>query len=514
MTFAGTCRLCKLPVMEPDTHILLRKMPTTMDRVPFVLWGVALFVVKYALDFSIAHSLFARTWTPWDYLVTSAPFSALVNLSSDATFHLTLLGVAIPFIFVGVLLTVARLRAIGWSPWLAVLFFLPVVNLMFFVVLAVTPSLPLARRVVPAIPLSEVLAAVDVPENGDDSTVVTYGHEAPPTGFRRWLPEGKGASLIVASLLPVPFGMLLTYVAVHLFRDYGWGVFVALPFVQGVLASAIHGARRYRSVGQCLSAALLCGVFTTIATFSLAIEGLGCLVMLLPLAIPIMLIGGVVGFSIQASSRAPQVTRAPAAPFWSLVPLALAVPMFMTAEHAAKPQAPIYAVTTSVDVDAPPTEVWRHVISFGRIPPPSAGDWMFRAGVAYPVEATIDGAGTGAIRRCEFSTGAFIEPITTWDEPRLLKFDVTSNPPAMREWTPYANINTPHMNDFLVSHGGQFHLIPLDGGKRTRLEGTTWYEHNLWPAGYWRLWSDAIIHRIHGRVLRHVKSLSESPKSS
>ena len=41
------------------------------------------------------------------------------------------------------------------------------------------------------------------------------------------------------------------------------------------------------------------------------------------------------------------------------------------------------------------------------------------------------------------------------------------------------------------------------------LTGSTWYQHHLWPADYWRLWSDAIIHRIHLRVLRHIKVLSE-----
>lgn len=30
------------------------------------------------------------------------------------------------------------------------------------------------------------------------------------------------------------------------------------------------------------------------------------------------------------------------------------------------------------------------------------------------------------------------------------------------------------------------------------------YRHRLWPSAYWRLWSDAIIHRIHMRVLRHI----------
>jgi hypothetical protein len=47
-------------------------------------------------------------------------------------------------------------------------------------------------------------------------------------------------------------------------------------------------------------------------------------------------------------------------------------------------------------------------------------------------------------------------------------------------------------------------LTPLPNGG-TRLEGTTWYHHGLWPAAYWQLGSDAIIHRIHLRVLRHIR---------
>jgi len=49
----------------------------------------------------------------------------------------------------------------------------------------------------------------------------------------------------------------------------------------------------------------------------------------------------------------------------------------------------------------------------------------------------------------------------------------------------------------------------LSGGKRTRLHGSTWYQHGLEPAGYWRWWSDAIIHRIHLRVLEHIKKRAE-----
>jgi len=147
------------------------------------------------------------------------------------------------------------------------------------------------------------------------------------------------------------------------------------------------------------------------------------------------------------------------------------------------------------------------VVAFSEIPAPQ--EWMFRAGIAYPIRAEMLGTGVGAERHCVFSTGAFVEPIQVWDEPRLLKFSVTSNPAPMEEWTPYSHIEPPHLHGFLESEGGQFLLTPLPNGG-TRLEGTTWYKHGLWPAAYWRVWSDAIIHRIHLRVLLHIRDEAEA----
>ena len=43
--------------------------------------------------------------------------------------------------------------------------------------------------------------------------------------------------------------------------------------------------------------------------------------------------------------------------------------------------------------------------------------------------------------------------------------------------------------------------------------GTTWYTNRMWPAPYWHLWSDYIIHRIHGRVLTHIQQLAEAAPS-
>jgi hypothetical protein len=133
---------------------------------------------------------------------------------------------------------------------------------------------------------------------------------------------------------------------------------------------------------------------------------------------------------------------------------------------------------------------------------------MFKTGLAYPIRAEISGEGVGAVRHCVFSTGEFVEPITVWDEPRLLRFDVTAQPRAMEELSLYNDLRPPHLENYLISQQGQFELKTLPDGT-TLLEGTTWYQNRFWPAPYWHVWSDYIIHRIHERVLLHIKSLAE-----
>jgi hypothetical protein len=230
-------------------------------------------------------------------------------------------------------------------------------------------------------------------------------------------------------------------------------------------------------------------------------EGAICLLMAAPLGLALAVVGASFAHLIQ--SRRWNRRHAPA--MLSIVMLAL--PAIIGGEQALHRTPPVFAVKTAIEVSAPPEAVWKQVVAFSEIPAPR--EWYFRAGIAYPIRAEIFGQGPGAVRHCEFSTGPFVEPIQVWDEPHLLKFSVTQNPPPMEEWTPYSKIDTPHLDGFLVSNGGQFLLTSLPRG-RTRLEGTTWYRHSMWPASYWKLWSDAIIHRIHLRILRHIQSLAEN----
>jgi hypothetical protein len=141
---------------------------------------------------------------------------------------------------------------------------------------------------------------------------------------------------------------------------------------------------------------------------------------------------------------------------------------------------------------------------------PEPREWYFRSGLAYPKLARIDGAGgIGATRTCEFSTGRVVESIEVWDEPHELRFRVTENVLPMREWSPWGEISPKHLHDYLISREGRFRLTRLTA-RQTLLEGTSWYRHGLWPAEYWRWWSDAIVHRIHLRVFQQIKVLAEA----
>jgi hypothetical protein len=316
------------------------------------------------------------------------------------------------------------------------------------------------------------------------------------------LSKGERSGRMVAALLiPMPIAGLVTFLATNVFREYGWSLFFGLPFVTPMLSVILYGYGRRPTWVECLKVGwywLLLAILLLLVT---AFEGVICILMALPLAIPAALLGASIGYLIlgRGSLGARDLGRMTAA-------LLAALPAMVGAEHLADPEPPLFACRTSVDIDAPPDQVWRRVVSFPDLAPP--GDFLFRAGVAYPVRARIEGNGEGAVRYCEFSTGAFEEPIEIWDEPRLLRFSVTSCPPPMREWNPFFEIHPPHLTGFLVSEKGQFLLIELPRGG-TRLEGTTWYRHGLWPASYWRVWSDAIIHRIHTRVLGHIKILAE-----
>jgi hypothetical protein len=434
-----------------------------VDRLAYALTGLALMLFKYAVDASVIGWVAGVAWTPLDYLspllLTRKPL-----IEHHEMLMLALLAWTIPFVWIGASMTFRRVLDAGLKPWMGLVFFVPAVNYPWLLVLCLLPShsATAAPELAPPAPASGALRAIRA--------------------------AGPGAAL----------GLGATIVSVLAFGTYLAGLFVATPFVVGFVA----GFRAWREgivrrvavtgVAQ-LSLLLTAG---TLVLF--ALEGVVCIAMVYPLAAALAELGAELGFRIAQIHRMPPVHAAI---------LLLALPLLTGAEAASWPGAPLREVLTTIVVDAPPERVWPRVVGFSELPPPN--QLVFALGIAYPMRARIEGEGIGAIRHCEFSTGAFVEPVTAWEPPRRLAFDVVSQPQPMHETSPYPKVYAPHLVDGLRSERGEFRLILLPDG-RTRLEGRTWYRVEMAPQFYWGALSDALIHAIHQRVLAHVKSLAEA----
>ncbi len=447
-----------------------------VGRTKYLVTGVSLFALKHLIDRIVATQVFGLRWSLFNYWITNettgiddVPFGRL-------KFYATLVAIALPFIWIGVVLTLRRLRDAGLPLWLVVAFFFPFLNLLFFMLLSAMPS---QARTAERLRASAVSAFVD-----------------------RLIPRGSFGSAVLGVVITTLLAISITILSVYGLANYGWGLFVGLPFFLGLSAVLVHGYHSPRSLGQCLLVSLLSVGLASMALIAIAIEGVICVFMALPLGTTMAVFGGVMGYIIQRrGDRAVQELS-----LHAFSVLLLGLPALMTLERVLQPQAPLRMITTSVEINAPPEVVWRHLVAFAELPPPR--EWLFRTGIAYPIRAEIIGEGVGAVRKCIFSTGAFVEPIEVWDEPSLLRFGVRSQPPVMEELSPFSDLRPPHLEHYLQSRRGQFSLVRLPGGK-TLLEGSTWYQNSFWPSAYWNLWSDYIIHRIHGRVLQRIKHLAE-----
>jgi hypothetical protein len=462
----------------------------TIGRVAYLCWGVGLMGLKHLVDWSVARFVFNTDWEPINYLIwPGSDHHATAEVSSaDAHLGLTLLALAMPFISVGVVLTARRLMAARLPLWLVVLFFIPMVNLVFFAVLCVLPSARTSSE--PQDELSE-----SKPKSLGQR-VATWHLQVTRGSIKR--------TMGLALLVTVPLMVLSVVLGAILLGSYGFGVFVGVPFTIGMISVLAMSVSREQGLNRCLAISMAAVTIAGLLFLAMGIEGIICMIMAVPMMAPLALFGGLFGFFIQKGIW-DRVNLQPV-----IVLLVVLLPCLVAADAMTQGEPSLRVVRSEVVIAAAPETVWRNVIAFPQLPEPTG--LLFQTGVAYPIRAEIRGEGVGAVRYCVFSTGAFVEPIEEWKAPMLLRFRVSDQPEPMREWSPY-KIHPPHLHGYLVSRQGQFRIQTLPDG-RTLLEGTTWYTNRMWPSAYWGLWSDYIIHQIHLRVLEHIRHLAEREKDT
>jgi uncharacterized membrane protein YhaH (DUF805 family) len=465
-----------------------------VDQRHYAAFGVSLMLVKYVVEALVILAVTGKAYTPLDFV--NPLLSAREQFTSDSPW----LGMAwllwtLPFLWIAVTMSVRRAAYLNLSPWLGLLVLVPVVNLVTMVVLACIPDR-----------WSQPIPAAEQHEREIVEAQLAAAYAPPLTDpFKpRDLRRATTLAGIVAALVGLVGGAIFlvagVIVSVYVINSYGAFLFFGTPVVTGALAAYVLNAPGRVSLPLTLAHGILTMTLACCAFLFIGLEGAICIIMAIPIMVPLGLLGTFIGYGIALGLRSRQNE------YPGMLGAMLLLPLFGTAERWMQPS-PTLVNMTAIDIDAPPERVWQHVVQFSDIT--ETPEWYFQFGIASPLRARIDGRGVGAIRHCEFTTGEFVEPVTTWDEPRRLAFDVTEQPEPMAELSPYRHIHPPHLDGSFRSLRGEFLLVPLSDG-RTRLEGRTWYQVKIYPLAYWTIWTDAVLHRIHGRVLRHIKAEAES----
>jgi len=435
-----------------------------VGQLAFALSGFGLAAFKYAIEAGLIWLMVGKVFLPQDFVNPLLTIRAQLLSGAPPWVGWVLFAWSLPFLWIAISMSVRRAADANLSPWFGLLVIVPLVNLVWMVAMCFVPRSAHA-------------------EWGPTDEIV-----------RR---EGQAKDAVIAVGVSLVAGGVMLAVSIYLFESYGASLFVGTPLLMGLLASYVFNRHYPRGYAASTVLGLVAVGCAGVALLLFALEGIICIAMALPILAPLGLLGGLLGKMIADTTRRPVK---------ELMCVALLLPGLAWIESRIA-QSPEYEVLSTVEIDAPPEVVWRHVVEFPELPPPT--EWYFRLGIACPQRARIVGEGVGAMRYCEFTTGTFVEPVTVWEPGRRLAFDVIEQPEPMFELTPYRHVHPPHLDGSLRSKRGEFRLIALPGG-RTRLEGRTWYEIEMLPQSYWTLWSNDLIHRIHLRVLRHVKQQAEA----
>src|SRR5258708_3647311 len=299
--------------MRPDSWKWIFTWEGHVQRLQYFLAGAILVAVKYVIDLSVA-SRFGEAWRIWNYFLPSRDVSLFELGHRQPELYGILWASAIPFFWIGIALTLRRLRDAGKPARWIFLFFVPLANLMLFLWLSLAPSTP----------------AVIVKSIANDDLRRTM-----------W---SRGAVLgIVLAVVP---GLALVTLSTRGLAGYAWGLFLGVPFLTGFVASWFLNAEAPQSRSNTIKVSTLTTFLIGLALLGLGAEGLLCLLMALPLALPFSIAGGLVAREVLHCRNRPSTPPTFAA--------CLAIlPRVMFAEPSPKLEPPVLSVPPDVTIVAP-----------------------------------------------------------------------------------------------------------------------------------------------------------------
>src|SRR5262245_34763543 len=192
---------------------LLAGLRARVRRGPYIAWGIGLAVVKFLVDTAIVYGFSHRLWSPLGYVVPSLALRNDAIGSAPESMHVLLVVLALPFLWIGLSMSVRRAADAGVSPWLGVGFLIPILNYLTILYLCAKPT----RDVV----------------KWDPAEVGTYRPIAPSVAPTTVQLPSTVTSALLGVLASFVLGLAMLGLSVYGLGVYGQALFFATPFAMG-----------------------------------------------------------------------------------------------------------------------------------------------------------------------------------------------------------------------------------------------------------------------------------------
>lgn len=272
-----------------------------------------------------------------------------------------------------------------------------------------------------------------------------------------------------------------------------------LPFIVGALTVYLSGREKVQKLSYRFFAPWLPIFGFLIITLIFAIEGLPCLLMILPIFLLASSIGGLIGGYFKLRKKDTKVYLS----ILTLLPFIISPLENYIGAHTSA-----YKAYTYIDIDAPADKIWDNVTRVKEIPKELDKGWLTK--LLYfprPIKAELNYEGVGAYREAIFTNGlVFHETVTEYVDNQKMSFTIKALPHEIPLTT---------MDEHLVVGGKYFDV--LNGTYELEALNDKTYRLHLWSNFkltttfnlYASWWANSIMKDIQNNILQVQKLRAE-----
>ncbi|MCB0721744.1 MAG: hypothetical protein KDC42_05505 [Ignavibacteriae bacterium] len=270
-----------------------------------------------------------------------------------------------------------------------------------------------------------------------------------------------------------------------------------MPFAAGYITAYV--AKPGTSLVYCLLAPWITVVLLLFFSFIFALEGLICIVMVLPV---FLLMGSFGGLTAYFVGRAGKNINTVVLCSVVLLPF-LTIPV----ENNIESEKEFVAVQTSIMINSTDDKVWDNIVRVYEIDEKENESTFFLfMGFPRPIKAELDKEGIGGVRIAEFDRGLyFTETVTEWDPKKSFTFTIDADPNSipLSALDEHVTVGSKYF-DVLE---GKYELEPVEGGVVLHL--TSKFVMSTSFNFYSKIWCKAIMKDIQDNILHVIKRRCE-----